>query len=178
MLLRQIFGESMELGELLTVWTIRISLLLFAAGILLRSRVANRQVWARRLWTAGLLWLLVHIACAFHFYHGWSHQAALEHTAQQTSEQLGWPFAGGLYFNYVFVSVWGLDVLWWWSQPETYLRRPWMWQAGINGFLLFIVFQATVVFENGLTRWAAVLLFALIGWSAFTQPSTQSVSSS
>jgi len=151
------------LGELLTVWTIRISLLLFAASILIRLSSPNRRPVGRNLWTIGLLWLFVHIGCAFHFYHEWSHRAALDHTAQQTAEQIGWSFAGGLYFNYVFASLWGFDVLWWWCKPETYLRRSFALNVGIYGFLLFIVFQATVVFASGLTRWTAALVFALMG---------------
>lgn len=157
------FGETMVLGELLTVWTVRASLLLFAASILIRLKRPNRQTIAKGLWTFGLLWLLVHIACAFHFHHEWSHRAALKHTAQQTAEQVGWPFAGGLYFNYVFVSLWGFDVLWWWRRPTTYQLRSFTWNLGIYGFLLFIVFQAAVVFESGSTRWTALILFALIG---------------
>ena len=41
-------------------------------------------------WTAGLLGLTVHVACAFHFLLHWSHAAALKHTAQRTAEVTGW----------------------------------------------------------------------------------------
>ena len=153
----------MVLGELFTIWTIRISMLFFASSILARLAGPNCQEVARKLWTSGFLWLLVHVACAFHFFHGWSHQAALADTARRTGEQIGWAFAGGLYFNYVFVALWGFDLLWWWAGPETYFRRSMTVTVGIYGFLLFIAFQATIVFENGPTRWMAAVLFALIG---------------
>ena len=98
----------------------------------------------------------------FHFFHGWSHQAALADTARRTGAQIGWSFAGGLYFNYVFVALWGLDVCWWWSSPESYFRRSRVLTAGSYGFLLFIAFQSTVVFAAGPTRWIAILVSLLI----------------
>jgi hypothetical protein len=166
----------MPLEEVLTRWTIRVSLLLYAAALaailLGRARpVLLRE--ARLTWTAGCILLWLHVAAAFHFYHHWSHQAAYQATAQDTAATIGWAFGGGVYFNYVFAVVWTIDVIWWWStSPQAYCSRACWAGALVHGFLAFMVFNATVIFVAGAPRFiaAAILtglaILALISYTA------------
>ena len=97
----------MTLGEFLTIWTIRISLLCLACSLaarLVAARENHRQI-ARVLWTAGCLLFIAHVVAAFQFYHHWSHAHALDDTARQTYELLGWAFGAGIYFSYLFLLV-------------------------------------------------------------------------
>src|SRR5262245_13001294 len=142
----------MDIGEILTRWTVRIALVCYVAALALRL-TGQRRSYQRLAWTAGCLAYLVHVACAFHFNHGWSHAAALAETARQTEEMFGFSWGGGLYFNYVFTAVWILDVLWWWLDPPWYETRPRWIEWSVQGFLAFMFFNATVVFATGPARW-------------------------
>jgi len=128
-----------------TRWTIWIALALYVAALGARPASRLRQ-WA---WTLGCLFYLAHVAAAFHFYHHWSHAAAYQHTARRTAEVMGLDWGGGLYWNYAFTLVWLGDVIWMWLR----LRRPRWAGAAVQGFLAFMVFNATVVFETGPIRW-------------------------
>jgi hypothetical protein len=158
----------MDAGEALTRWTVRAALALYVLALVLRATAAGRRRWliaARLAWTTGYLAFLVHVACAFHFFHGWSHDAAYEATARQSAEVVGLSWGGGLYANYAFAAVWAVDVLWWWRGLACYEARPRVVAWVVQGFLGFIAFNATVVFGTGAIRWAglaACLLLAII----------------
>jgi hypothetical protein len=171
---------AMDEGELLTRWTVRLAVVLYAAALALRiaaraRRAARREPAggciglraARLVWTGGFAAYLVHVACAFHFYHGWSHRAAYEATARQSAEVVGLAWGGGLYANYAFTLVWGADVAWWWAAPAHYRQRPRIVEWAVQAFLAFIVVNATVVFGFGTIRWiglaAGVALAGLVG---------------
>jgi hypothetical protein len=146
--------------ELLTRWTVRLSLLLYAAtlaALLIRRFRPGIIREARLTWTAGCALLWLHLAAAFHFYHRWSHEAAYEATAQDTEATIGWAFGGGVYFNYLFALVWTMDVAYWWSRaPQAYFRRARWLSALMHGFLIFMVVNAAVIFVDGAPRWVAV----------------------
>ena len=99
----------------------------------LRRRVGRlralkgRRGWdaaARLAWTVACAALLAHVACAFHFYHGWGHDAAYLDTARQTNEVFGLDWGGGLYINYALLTGWVLDVSCWWLRGlDSYRRR-------------------------------------------------------
>jgi hypothetical protein len=113
--------------------------------------LTSRGRLARWLWTWACLTFLVHVACAFHFSHRWSHRHAFEQTRLESG------FGEGLYVNYLFMAVWIADVLWWWIAPAAYARRmPWIDRL-LHGFLLLIAFNATVVFESGAVRSAGAV---------------------
>jgi hypothetical protein len=141
----------MEWGEFVTRWSVRLALLLYVLSLALRA--GSRGYGARLAWTAGYLAYLLHIICAFQFYHHWSHLAAYQATAQQTEKVVGLAWGGGLYVNYLFTLVWGLDVCWWWLRPQSHDNRPWGIEWALQGFLAFIAFNATVVFAIGAIRW-------------------------
>lgn len=115
-------------------------------------------------WTAGVVGLVAHMVCAFHFLHHWSHLAALKHTALRTFEVTGWSWAGGLYINYVFLLFWIWEAVRLWREslglsPVASLR----WRRLVHGVFLFMMFNATVVF--GPWHWTvAAVAFALVWW--------------
>jgi hypothetical protein len=141
-------------GDILIRLTIRLALLFYVAAILLRLSGRPRQ--ARLIWTAGCIAFLLHIVAAFHFVHHWSHGAAYTETARQTAEVVGFDWGGGLYFNYLFAVVWLGEVIWWWANPNGYESRLRWIEWLLQGFLAFIVFNATVVFGHGAIRWAGL----------------------
>ena len=156
-------------GEVLTKVTIWIAVACYFAGATLYALARGRRrrdSFARLAWTAACGALLAHVACAFHFHHGWSHGAAYRDTARQTAEVFGLGWGGGLYVNYALAAFWAADVCWWWGRGlEAYRRRPRWLAAAWHAFLLFIVFNAAVVFEGGFVRWTGLglcLAFVLV----------------
>jgi len=147
-------GQLMLPGELATRWTVRMALVGYFVGAALRggpARSSTQQQVARTVWTLGCLLYLAHVACAFHFYHAWSHAAAYQRTAEQTAAVTGWNWGGGLYLNYAFTVIWLADATWWWRRDD---RRTLVWlEIAVQAFLWFMVFNATVVFGHGLIRW-------------------------
>ncbi len=152
----------MNMGELLTRITIWAALAGYALGAtyLLPSR--GRR-WA---WTVGCLCLVVHVIFAFNYYHDWSQASAYADTARQTAEVAGISWGGGLYINYVLIVAWIMDVVWWWVWPDGYRNRPRLLNIIWQGFLIFIIFNATVVFKTGALRWIGLSLCTgiLIHW--------------
>jgi hypothetical protein len=150
----------MSKGEFFTRLTIWMALCGYAlgAGINLLARQNDRwQLRARWAWTIACLALLVHVVCAFHFYHNWSHASAYLETARQTAEVTGSDWGGGLFINYAFIAAWVIDTGWQWRGLESYRRRPLLLTVIWQGLLIFMVFNATVVFKTGLLRW--------LGWA-------------
>lgn len=149
-------------GEFLTRLTIWIAVAGYFAGAICYALARGRPRWdsfARLAWTVGCAGLLAHVACAFHVHHGWSHGAAYRDTARQTAEVFRLDWGGGLYVNYALAALWVADVGWWWWRGlGAYRRRPWPLAAAWHAFLLFIVFNATVVFEGGFVRRAGLCL--------------------
>lgn len=157
-------------GEFLTRWTIRLALACYvfclAAAILRRGPVGSRMNDVVRIvWTLGCGLFIAHVVFAFGYYHHFSHQAAYDETARQTQEQIGFAFGGGIYFSYLFLALWVMDVAWRWLAPAT--RPAWLdWP--LHAYMFFIAFNGAVVFEGGVSRvaglFACVLLAAVVAW--------------
>lgn len=152
----------MSSGEFLTRSTIWISILSYAVGCVvfaMASRHTQHDRWVRAAWTIGCAALIVHFVCAFQFYHSWSHESAYVDTARQTAEVFRVNWGGGLFINYAVASLWLADVAWWWfAGLSAYRRRAWLITLIWHSFLIFIIFNATVVFKDGLTRWIGLLV--------------------
>jgi hypothetical protein len=116
---------------------------------------------ARCCWTWGLACYLVHLAMAFHVYHHWSHAEAVEHTRHVS----GW--GNGIFASYLFTGLWLGDALWWWFWPARLAARPAWIGRTLHAYLLFIVFNGTVVFASGAIRWVGIAVFGAlaIAWS-------------
>lgn len=163
----------MGMGEFLTRGTIWFSIIGYAVGSVifaLSPSPRRRARWdsaARVVWTIACASLIAHFICAFQFYHGWSHQAAYRDTAQRTQELFGLNWGGGLFINYALLIAWMVDITWWWlSGLDAYRKRPWPLVALWHGFLIFIIFNATVVFGEGIVRWLgfAICLLWTLTW--------------
>src|SRR5438552_3474194 len=82
--------QSPTLGDDLIRFTVRLALAYYAVAaalmLLLRAdewrATAGRGRLARWCWTLAWAAYLVHLGMAFHHYHAWSHDAAVEHTRQ------------------------------------------------------------------------------------------------
>jgi hypothetical protein len=147
------------MGAELTHWTIRLALVCLVmrlAGQLCFGNSPRWFVWLRAIWTIGYVLFVWHVACAFHFYHAWSHALAFESTAEQTHELLGVRFGEGIYFSYLFTVLWAVDVIWQWVAPESYRRRSAWLASGVLGYMAFIAFNGAVIFEGGVTRWVGI----------------------
>jgi hypothetical protein len=165
-----------SIGELLTHRTIRLALACIVGAFAIR--IANRQHWgrdtsmSRGLWTLGCAFFVAHVACAFQFYHHWSHQHAFLVTAQRTQEQIGIAFGPGIYFSYFFTLLWIVEVVVMWTWPDAFDARPsWLYWA-VSGFMAFIAFNGAVVFEDGITRplgIIATLGLASLGYHAWRE---------
>ncbi|QDT08429.1 hypothetical protein [Planctomycetes bacterium K23_9] len=155
-------------GEFLLVATIRLAMVcyfarLFVAGCRVIGRVPTR--WQVVLWTLGCTLYTVHVLCAFAFAHQWSHAVAWEYTAQETQRLFGVRRGEGLWVNYLFTTVWGVDVV---RQMIALVRRKATHPAidvAIQLFMAFIVFNATAVFGPSVYRYAAVPVGILLAIS-------------
>jgi hypothetical protein len=152
------------MAQLLTIWTIRLSLVLFAAtvfGWLVDRPLRFKSVW-NVTWSVGFLSAVVHVLCAFHFYHDWSVRAAYADTAKQTQELMGISFGAGVYFNYLFLIAWGADVVALWLWPGSFpaslnsVRLVGLW------YLAFIAINGAIVFESGPTRVGGIIAVTLL----------------
>jgi hypothetical protein len=176
----------------LTRWTIRLAMLAYVAALALRIasiRQDRRQgdkgrgrqgVEAsptesspsfdeprtedlqRTLWSLGCLLTWAHVLCAFAVHHHWSHAAAYAHTASETARIVGINWGGGIYFNDLFLVLWSADTIWWWLRPACYRSRARSISIFVHTYLAFIAFNATVVFETGPVRYAAVACIVLL----------------
>jgi hypothetical protein len=76
---------------------------------------------------------------------------------------LGWEFGYGLYFNYFFLVLWTVDLVWWWGFVESYSSRAKWISLSIHGYLLFVIVNGAIVFVTGPTRWISLLVLCLVG---------------
>lgn len=162
---------DMETGEFFTRATIWITIVAYTIGsaVFARARGSARGDSATRvLWTIAVAFLIAHFICAYQFYHHWSHQSAYLDTARQTDAVVGWNWGGGLFINYAFLIIWIIDISWWWLRGlDSYRKRPWPVIAAWHGFLIFILFNAMVVFKHGTTRWVGLVICSilLLSWA-------------
>ena len=149
----------MSSGEFLTRGTIWVSILSYAIGCVVFAVTRQQDKWVRLAWTSGCAALILHFICAFQFYHSWSQTSAYAETARQTARVVAINWGGGLFINYAVAIFWLADVAWWWlAGVNSYRHRPWIVTLIWHGFLIFIIFNAMVVFKDGMTRWIGLLV--------------------
>ncbi len=142
--------------------TIIIATVLWAAAEVVRLVRPQAIEPARRLWTAALILTLLHAALAFASVYGWSHQTAMLATARQTASVTGLPWGGGLYVNYLFLSAWALDALWWWRAPAARLARPPRLEQLRLAIFVFMFINGAIVFAAGMARAAGIIAVAAV----------------
>ena len=154
------------MGHTLTAATIHISLLCYLLAMICWI-TGYRTLNYRRFWTAGCVFLLLHAICAFHFYLNWSHTAAVSLTAEQTDSMLGFRFGEGIWFSYFLIVVWVIDAILLWRNKEGG-PRWWRWfDNAVHAYAFFILFNGTVVFEEGAVRIGGIvgtLWLIRLGW--------------
>jgi hypothetical protein len=146
-------------GDDLIRYTIRLSLSFYAAALALMLFLrpiewtgVDRGGLTRWCWSLAWAAYLVHLAMAFHFYHGWSHADAIRHTEEVSG------FGPGIYISHFFTLVWTLDVLLWWLWPTVYASRPIWIGRTLHAFMVFIAFNGTVIYETGPIRAAGIIV--------------------
>jgi hypothetical protein len=155
-------SDSASWAEDLTRYTVRPALVYYAAAVSLMllsgpddwAAVRPRGRLARLCWTLAWAAYLVHVAVALACFHHASHAEAVEHTRRRSG------VGEGIYVSHLFTLVWTADVVWWWWRPRGYATRPRWIDGALHGFMLFVVLNATAVFEEGMIRWAGVALTA------------------
>ena len=156
---------STPIGDLLTHWTARSAFGLYVLALavhLLARPSPTRNRFYRLCWTLGWAAFAVHVACAFHFFHDWSHADAYRETARQTADLTGVASGFGLYLNYVFLLAWSAHAAWLWLRRDDTHRPAGRVAVVLHAFLAFMWFNATVVFPTGPIRWAGLAGFALL----------------
>jgi hypothetical protein len=161
-------------GDALVRNSIRLSLAWYAIALGLMIQLVagdwSARTMAGRLarwcWTWGWLVYVIHVGLAFHFVHHWSHAEAFEHVRKESG------FGPGIFVSYLFTAAWTADAALWWLAPDRYSARSKWIDRLLHGFMLFIVFNGTVVYETGPIRWAGATGFAVLGWLAVRRLAT------
>jgi hypothetical protein len=154
-------GPTPDAGENQVRNTIRLALLFALPALVLFPWLDGGPLEdaARLLWSLAWLTYFIHVAMAFHHAHHWSHAEAVAHVESRSG------FGQGIWFSHLFTLLGAVDVAWWWLAPQSRRRRPtWMTWA-LFGYLGFMTFNATVVYEEGLVRAGGLTMFFLIGLS-------------
>lgn len=136
-----------EPGHSLIVWTIRVSVALYAWSLFTYVQCGRRKLNVPPadlyVWSASWALCVVHVLFAFHFEHHWSHLEALKHTADVTASVTGLHWGIGLYVNYIFLAVWGWDAVQRWQNSGK--ATP----LAFHVVAAFMMFNATAVFGPG-----------------------------
>lgn len=148
----------MEQGPAIVAASVWLALMCYPAG-LFWPWVAHRAR-LRALWSLGGIAFAVHVVAAFEVHYRWSHAVGIAETARQTEELTGVASGAGLWLNYLFALIWAADMSAWWLAPRRYLARGRRLFAAEHLFLLFMIFNATVIFESGAVRLLGLLVTA------------------
>src|SRR5262249_4863096 len=151
-------------GDALTRGSIDVALVFCAVALIAVPWVEKGGTGAlarvvRACWLLGWLVYLAHVALAFHYFHGWSHAEAVRHVEVRSG------FGPGIFFSYLFTLLWTADVGWWAVSPSTHGRRPAWVGLVLYGYVTFMAFEATVVYETGAVRVAGIVATALLAAS-------------
>tara|TARA_Y100000758_G_scaffold302735_1_gene271437 strand:- start:183 stop:707 length:525 start_codon:yes stop_codon:yes gene_type:complete len=153
-------------------WSVRVAMLLYvfalARGLQRGREPGENDRPGRYTWTLGCLVFLVHVAAAFHFQHQWSHQLAIQHTAQEAERVFGWAFGEGIYFSYAFTLFWFLDVVWMWFNGEGRRQRARWIPVVLHVFLLTIAINGAIIFATGPVRWVGLLMLGVLAYCWFS----------
>lgn len=135
---------------------------LWAAAEVVRIARPGATEPGRLLWTAAVILAWGHAALAFGSVYGWSHQTAVLATARQTAATTGLDWGGGIYVNYLFLIVWALDALRWWTAPAARLARSPRLEQLRLAFFVFMFVNGAIVFAAGLARAAGIVAVAAV----------------
>lgn len=132
--------------------TMILATIAWAAGEALMRRSPRADRIARGVWTCGAALALIHVFLAFQLVYGWDHEAAVAATVRQAADRFGWGWRGGIYVNYLFLTLWCADVLWWWLAPASHASRSPRIETARLIFFTFMFLNGAVVFASGASR--------------------------
>jgi hypothetical protein len=155
------FVPLSDRGDFLIRNTVRLALVYWAVAVALMIRSLSST--ARLAWTLGCAAYLVHVGLAFEYAHHWSHGEAFRHVEVVSG------YGEGIFVSYLFTLVWSVDVLWWWMDAKGYRQRPRWIGWTVHGFMVFVIVNATVIFESGPTRWVGVGVLTSLGLDALCE---------
>lgn len=121
------------------------------------------------MWLIGALFAFGHSLGALMTFHHGSQTEALDSTAEQTQQLLGFRFGAGLYVNYLFVVVWVADAVFRLLAPMRYLSLPSWYRYSAIGFLVFIAINGAIIFKSGPIRGIGIGCVCLLGILAIVQ---------
>lgn len=142
----------MNAALFITIWLALAAFVAVEAG---RRTVLSGQrplPWLTSASYTGLALLVIHMAIAFGVVHAWSHEAAVRATASQTAAVYGLSWGGGVYVNYLFALLWGVDAWLWQKSPERAARRSSIFGWALRLFYFVIIANAAVIFAHGHRR--------------------------
>ena len=142
--------------------TMILATVAWSIGEALMRRSPQYDRWARTVWTMGLALAVIHVVLAFHFVYAWNHEAAVAATAQRTVDAVGWDWRGGISVNYVFLTLWLLDVCWWWAAPASHAKRSTRMENTRRALFTFMFLNGAVVFASGAGRLVGIAAVAVV----------------
>jgi hypothetical protein len=156
-----------------TIW---LALAAFAAAEAGRRPAFERRPparWSPALSFAGLALLVVHIILAYAVRHGWSHEAAVRATAEQTAAVYGLDWGGGVYVNHLFAAVWAIDAWHWRAAPGAAAARSPAIQWARRIFYGVIIVNGAVIFVPGPRRFLGLAVVLALVWIWRPTPSAR-----
>jgi hypothetical protein len=146
-----------------------VATIAWAAGEALMRRSPMSDRLARTIWTIGCALALLHVFLAFELVYAWDHEAAVVATARQAADRFGVGWRGGIYVNYVFLTLWVADVIWWWRAPASHASRSTRIEAARFLLFTFMFLNGAVVFASGMGRTIGIASVAVALLGALTR---------
>ena len=134
----------------------------WSVGEALMRRSPRSDRLARTVWTMGIALALIHVVLAFYLVYAWNHEAAVAATVRQAVERFGWGWRGGIYVNYVFLTLWLADVCWWWVAPASHASRSIRIETARRALFTFMFLNGAVVFASGTGRLVGIASMAVV----------------
>ncbi len=147
------------LGQDIMIWSVRLAVVCYLLRLVGLVRcLPDRQPTTFQLtaWLLGCGLYILHVAMAFEVVHGWSHGAAVSHTAEETFRVTGIRRGEGVWVNYLFTLVWIIDCVRLANAKLQSKPTSLAIDVAIQLFFAFIVFNATVVFGPAIYRYLAL----------------------
>ena len=129
-------------------------------ALMRRSPISDRL--ARAIWTMGIALALIHVVLAFQLVYAWNHEAAVAATVRQAADRFAWGWRGGIYVNYVFLTLWLADVCWWWVAPASHAARSLRIETARLALFTFMFLNGAVVFASGTGRLVGIASVAVV----------------
>lgn len=147
-----------------SIWLALVALTMGELGRRVAWGVRSTPVWAIPASVIGVCLAALHSMLAIGVVYDWNHARAVAVTAERSAEVYGVAWAGSLYVNYVFLTWWLADTIWWWRAPGSFLSRSrmveWAWRVTV----FTMVINGAVVFASPEGRVAGVpLVIGLAG---------------